>query len=320
MVETAGTKLRRARHLRQLTLEDVARATKIRARQVADLERDEYSNFANLAYARGFLVVYAKFLHVDVRMYLEAFADASTFGLDDYQYLSEVPVGVYRAPARRVRRRQRRGRLMAAGLAAGLLATTVTVWFFVVSYKRLGNLEQLAARQEAARVQPASSALPVAAKSAASAPVAGSAPGSVGGPATSGTLPGTTLNAAPADGTTIPVSAPGSSEQPEKPTPTTAPVDEPPETVSAALAVTAGTPAMPLPGDGIAAAAVVHAQNTATSSSSVWRALAGTPAGINDRDPATGAPKPRAADSAKPPLPPHTEPPSPQPVSNNSPR
>ena len=56
MVETAGTKLRRARTMRHLSIEDAARATKIRPQQIADLERDDYSNFANLAYARGFLV------------------------------------------------------------------------------------------------------------------------------------------------------------------------------------------------------------------------------------------------------------------------
>jgi cytoskeletal protein RodZ len=149
MVQTAGQKLRRARMARLLSVDDAARATKIRPQQITDLEDDEYSNFANLAYARGFLVAYAKFLHVDVRAYLEAFEDTSTFGLDDYQYLSESPVGVYRAPSRPVRRRRRRGRLVAAGSTLGLLAIVVTVWFLVVSFRRLGDLDTLAARQEA---------------------------------------------------------------------------------------------------------------------------------------------------------------------------
>ena len=153
MVETAGTKLRRARTQRHLSLEDVARATKIRATQLADLENDDYSNFANLAYARGFLVSYGKYLHLDVRPYLDAFADASTFGLDDYQYLSAEPLGEYRAPTRVWRKRKPQGswrQLLA--LAAGFVALTVAVFSFYlyVNYQRLGgNLGTLAERQAA---------------------------------------------------------------------------------------------------------------------------------------------------------------------------
>ncbi len=152
MVETAGTKLRRARTQRQLSLADAARATKIRASQLADLENDDYSNFANLAYARGFLVSYGKYLHLDVRPYMEAFADASTFGLDDYQYLSAVPVGEYRAPTRQWRKRRKGGMRQFLTLAAGVAALTVAVFSFYlyVNYKRLGgNLGTLAEHQAA---------------------------------------------------------------------------------------------------------------------------------------------------------------------------
>ena len=150
MVETAGTKLRRARVQRHLSLEDAARATKIRATQLADLESDDYSNFANLAYARGFLVSYGKYLHLDVRPYMEAFADANTFGLDDYQYLSAEPLGEYRAPTRPWRRRRqgnvRQLLMLAAGVA--VLALAVFSFFLYVNYQRLGgNLGTLAERQ-----------------------------------------------------------------------------------------------------------------------------------------------------------------------------
>ncbi len=152
MVETAGTKLRRARTQRHLSLEDAARATKIRATQLADLENDEYSNFANLAYARGFLISYGKYLHLDVRPYLDAFADASTFGVDDYQYLSTSPLGEYRAPTRPWRRRRRNNWRQLAALAAGFVVLAVGVFSFYlyVNYKRLGgNLGSLAERQAA---------------------------------------------------------------------------------------------------------------------------------------------------------------------------
>jgi cytoskeletal protein RodZ len=149
MVETIGQKLQRARSLRKLSLDDASRATKIRGRQLADLERDEYSNFPNLAYAKGFLISYGKFLNVDVRPYLDAFEDANTFGLDNYQYLSEVPLGVYRATRRPTRRRTGRKRYTVLAAALGLLALTFFGWQLFVSYQRLGDLDKLAAHQAA---------------------------------------------------------------------------------------------------------------------------------------------------------------------------
>ena len=149
MVETAGTKLKRARQLRQLSIEDASRATKIRSRQLADLEADEYSNFANLAYARSFLVAYGKYLHVDTRPYMEAFADASTFGMDDYQYLSEEPLGMYRSTRRTVRRKPKRQQIVAACALAGLMAVLVFGRVVYNTYERLGDVEKIAARREA---------------------------------------------------------------------------------------------------------------------------------------------------------------------------
>ncbi len=83
---------------------------------------------------------------------MEAFADASTFGLDDYQYLSEVPVGEYRAPTRQWRKRRKGSVRQFVMMAAGIAALTVAVFSFYlyVNYKRLGgNLGTLAERQAA---------------------------------------------------------------------------------------------------------------------------------------------------------------------------
>ena len=205
MAETAGTKLRRARQTRQMSLEDAARATKIRAHQLADLEADEYSNFANLAYARSYLVNYGKFLRVDTRQHVAGFSDASTFGLDDYQYLSEKPVGVYRVPHRRgtrARRPQRR-QLLGAALGMAALALGVIGWVFMVNVQRLGDLGTLAARQEAreraAREGSGATATTDTASASATTPGTNApAPAAVG--------VGTTSEPAPT--TTLPVSAP----------------------------------------------------------------------------------------------------------------
>ena len=47
--------------------------TKIRPSRLAEIEADDFSNFPSLAYAKGFLLIYGKFLDVDVSPYLEAF-------------------------------------------------------------------------------------------------------------------------------------------------------------------------------------------------------------------------------------------------------
>jgi cytoskeletal protein RodZ len=148
MFETAGYRLRQARTQRKLSLEDASRATKIRVRQLADLEADEYSNFPNLAYAKGFLISYGKYLDVDVHEYLDAFADANSFGVDDYQYLSELPLGVYRATPKPHRRRAGRKRLMALGSVAGIALAAGLGLYAYSTVLRLGDLDTLAARQE----------------------------------------------------------------------------------------------------------------------------------------------------------------------------
>ena len=156
MVETAGTKLRRARTQRHLSLEDAARATKIQLPRLRDLENDDYSNFANLAYARGFLVAYGKYLHLDTRPYMDAFADASTFGLDDYQYLSDRPVAEYRAPQRVWRKRRQTSVRQVVALVASfvVLAAAVFGFYVYVNYRRLGNLGALVERHSSPPAAP----------------------------------------------------------------------------------------------------------------------------------------------------------------------
>ena len=226
MVDTAGNKLQRARKLRKLGLEDASRATKIRVNQLADLESDEYSNFANLAYARSFLVGYAKYLHVDVRPYLDAFADASTFGMDDYQYLSETPVGIYRAPQRQpVRRPPQRRQFVLTAMALGFLVITGFLWLAIAKVQQLGDLDKLAARQEAREH------------------AAGHAPTEAANQPDAATAP------AQAPAVIVPVSVPTT------PVPPVAPMDETVRTTSAALAsanalLPEGNPVLPMPGDG----------------------------------------------------------------------
>src|SRR6516162_6311541 len=99
-------------HARNLTLDEAARMTKIRPARLAEIEADDFSQFPSLAYAKGFLLIYGKFLDVDVTPYLDAFEDSERVTVDGYSYLQEnqpaKPVNAPVAPRRPVPTRRDR--------------------------------------------------------------------------------------------------------------------------------------------------------------------------------------------------------------------
>jgi cytoskeletal protein RodZ len=88
-IEGLGKKFQEARVARNLTLDEAARMTKIRPQRLAEIEGDDFSQFPSLAYAKGFLLIYGKFLDVDVTPYLDAFEDSESVTVDGYSYLQE---------------------------------------------------------------------------------------------------------------------------------------------------------------------------------------------------------------------------------------
>src|ERR687892_2057991 len=88
-IEGLGKKFQEARLARNLTLDEAARMTKIRPHRLAEIEADDFSQFPSLAYAKGFLLIYGKFLDVDVTPYLDAFEDSERVTVDGYSYLQE---------------------------------------------------------------------------------------------------------------------------------------------------------------------------------------------------------------------------------------
>ena len=88
-IEGLGKKFQEARLARKLTLDEAARMTKIRPQRLAEIESDDFSQFPSLAYAKGFLLIYGKFLDVDVTPYLDAFEDSESVTVDGYSYLQE---------------------------------------------------------------------------------------------------------------------------------------------------------------------------------------------------------------------------------------
>jgi cytoskeletal protein RodZ len=90
-IEGLGKRFEEARVARGLTLEEAARLTKIRLARLQELEAEDFSNFPSLAYAKGFMMIYGKFLNVDVSSHLEAFESSPHMTVDGYAYLQDNP-------------------------------------------------------------------------------------------------------------------------------------------------------------------------------------------------------------------------------------
>src|ERR1700730_13733662 len=135
-MEGLGKKLQEARLARNLTLEEAGRMTKIRPGRLEEIENEDFSQFASLAYAKGFVLIYGKFLEVDVSPYLEAFETSQSVTVDGYSYLQDGPEPEPMRPAK-VRRRSTgpgsgsRGSLMPLiiGILVLVIGFTVMKWF-----------------------------------------------------------------------------------------------------------------------------------------------------------------------------------------------
>ncbi len=128
-MEGLGEKFQKARLARNLTLEEAARMTKIRPAKLAEIEAEDFSQFPSLAYAKGFLLIYGKFLNVDVTPYLEAFETSEQVTVDGYSYLQDNPAP---KPRRAEVIRKRFQRQQAASLMPLVIGIVVLVAGFAL--------------------------------------------------------------------------------------------------------------------------------------------------------------------------------------------
>ena len=134
--------------------------TKIRPARLAEIEADDFSQFPSLAYAKGFLLIYGKFLDVDVTPYLDAFEDSERMTVDGYSYLQENrPEKPISAPVVRRRRPTTTSpqRISPMPLIFGVLV--LVVGFSVM--KLILNVRRLAPGQAESTAQVSPSASPV---------------------------------------------------------------------------------------------------------------------------------------------------------------
>jgi cytoskeletal protein RodZ len=154
-LEGLGKKFQEARLARGLTLDEAARMTKIRPSRLAEIEAEDFSQFPSLAYAKGFLLIYGKFLDIDVTPYLEAFEGSENVTVDGYSYLQEtVPPKPVRPPA--VRRPSSPEQRSLMPLVIG--AIVLVVGFFLM--KLILNIQRIAPRRPPDTAQAQAPAVP----------------------------------------------------------------------------------------------------------------------------------------------------------------
>ena len=134
-MEPLGKKLQEARLARKITLEEASRITKIRTSRIQEIEQEDFSSFANLAYAKGFLLIYGKFLDVDVTPYLDAFEISDRVTVDGYSYLQDSGPT---APPPIVRRQSRKSpRLLPFVIAVAVLVIGLYLVKFFLNLQRI---------------------------------------------------------------------------------------------------------------------------------------------------------------------------------------
>jgi cytoskeletal protein RodZ len=176
-IEGLGKKFQDARLARGLTLDEAARLTKIRPSRLAEIEADDFSQFPSLAYAKGFLQIYGKFLDVDVTPYLDVFETSQQVTVDGYSYLQDQP-----APKpRRIRARSRAPvvRRQRSGDRSSPMPVLIAVGVIVVGFvlmRLILNIQRIAPHQMVGVPQPTASQAPVAQAQPTQAPAASVAP------------------------------------------------------------------------------------------------------------------------------------------------
>src|SRR4029077_12751525 len=169
-IEGLGKKFQDARLARGLTLDEAARLTKIRPSRLAEIEADDFSQFPSLAYAKGFLQIYGKFLDVDVTPFLDAFETSSQqMTVDGYAYLQDQPAPKPRRirarPRAPVVRRQRSGDRsspLPLLIAVGVIALGFILMRLIMNIQRIAPHQMVGVPQPTASQAPAASIAPVA--------------------------------------------------------------------------------------------------------------------------------------------------------------
>lgn len=207
-MEGLGKKLRDARLARGLTLDDAYRVTKIRPNRLEAIENEDFSLFDSLTYSKAAVLIYGKFLEVDVSPYLESFETSESVTVDGYAYLQDAPDP---EPIRPVTVRRRSSSPGSGGGRSSFMPLIIGVIVLVVGFIVMKWFLQM--QRLNPRPAPAPGASPVAtATDRIIAPHAQPAETTTAPTATTSALPTATATAAPTVAPSVPAPA---ASQPE---------------------------------------------------------------------------------------------------------
>ncbi len=82
--------LAHARLARGVTVEEAAQATRMRPGLIRALEDSNLTQFPNAAYAKSFLLMYAKYLHIDMKGVAGTIDTSTQMRVEDFQYLTSL--------------------------------------------------------------------------------------------------------------------------------------------------------------------------------------------------------------------------------------
>ncbi len=139
-VDSPGKKLHDKRLEKQMSVADAARLTHIRPDRIIDLEKDDYSNFPSLAYARGFLLIYARLLEVDVAQAATRLENSNPVDIGEYEYLSGKPAPLTRSLGT--------GRWVFGILVAVASIFVAVIWMAIHVYNTKTRLDDIGALQK----------------------------------------------------------------------------------------------------------------------------------------------------------------------------
>ena len=155
-MESLGNKLHQARLAKKISIEEASRITKIRASRLQEIENEDFSSFSSLAYAKGFLLIYGKFLDVDVTPYLDAFETSREVSVDGYSYLQEAP-STSPLPVARRRSAARKPALIPLLIAVGVLVLGLYMIKLLLNIQRIAPREGRPVAAVSARPSPSPS-------------------------------------------------------------------------------------------------------------------------------------------------------------------
>ena len=102
MVNSVGKRLQQARLSQAIVRRGGCPRHAHPPRQAASISRqDNYSNFPSISYAKGFLLLYARFLGVDVSDFTDTLQAPNPVSTEDYDYLNAAASAPPPPPARR---------------------------------------------------------------------------------------------------------------------------------------------------------------------------------------------------------------------------